>query len=610
MQQHPIDKSNVLAAAKDHIAETQRVIDHEVAETQVSIKKISKSGGGYEEHVRMKILEHLSGREEQLQQLHPSPYFVRCDVVSDTGESKPWYFAKFPLVDQSVFSWMSPAARLRFSDIGKTSYKLFDGTIVNSELKRKDQFMIVHGKIVFMTSESESYGRTLIYQEQLSQRKAGFMLPEIVERMERAQDDVIRAPSKGSFLIAGPAGSGKTTLAFHRIAYLMQSPDTAATFSSIPVIVFVQDEGTKAYFSKLLPDLGIHDVNVTTFGEWALDRLSISNATFVRRPNGVDDAIDGYERRKCVSLRSGIVPEKKAKDPFKVLEMVYASVFLDSDIKRFKQQVQNRELDRFDLTILLELDRRANGSFQRTEEYLIQKKNFEVTRKTRSVPLVYSLVVVDEAQNYLPEQVTLLRSCVAPETKAILYVGDLGQQVLLGTTRDWSHAGEEFAKDQKVQLEKVYRNTKRILSYLSTLGFNTVVPEGLREGEEVLDIACGSVEEETERIRELVEAQDAQTQIGILSPSEQYLSPFKETFASNKNVHILTIHESQGVEFDHVCLVGVPVDFFEKIAEDPIEQQEERLRIKRDLIYVGLTRAMEGLSIYGRKTLSEVFKSI
>lgn len=609
MQKIFVDKNEVLSAAKDHIAETQHVVDLEMVATQESILKISKSGGGYEEHVRMKILEHLSNRVEQLQQLHPSPYFVRCDVSSERGEIKPWYFAKFPLIDQSIFSWMSPAARLRFSDIGKTSYQLLDGTVVNGELKRKDQFMIVHGKIVFMTSESDSYGRTLIYQEQLSQRKAGFILPEIVERMERAQDDVIRAPSKGSFLIAGPAGSGKTTLAFHRIAYLMQSPDTAATFSSTPVIVFVQDEGTREYFSRLLPDLGIHDVHVTTFGEWAMERLGLLDTKFIRRPNGVDDETDLYERHKCSALRSMNVSEKKIKDPFKILEMIYSSVFVDDDVKRFKKQILDQELDRFDLTILLQCTFHANGPFQKEEEYLIQKKNFVVTRKSRFVPLVYSLIVVDEAQNYLPEQVTLLRSCISPETKAILYVGDLGQQVLLGTTRDWSHAGEVFAPGQKVQLEKVYRNTKSILSYLSSLGFSVFVPEGLREGDSVTDVLCESVEEEIERIRLIVETQDTQTQIGILSPLAVYLHPFKDAFKNHTNVHVLTIHESQGVEFDHVCLVGIPVNFFEEPHASLIPYQEERLRIKRDLIYVGLTRAMDRLSIFGRKTLLELFLS-
>lgn len=604
------NKAQILEDAKEHIVEVQKTITEEIASLKDSVHKIrTSSAGGYDESTRAKILAHFSDRDEQLHQLFPSPYFVRCDVLSDGGETKSLYFAKFPFMEQSIFSWMSPAARLRFSDIGETSYQLHDGTSRKGQMTRKDQFMIVGGKIVFMTSESDAYGRTLVYQEKLSQKKAGFMLPEIVERMERAQDDVIRAPAQGSFLIAGPAGSGKTTLAFHRIAYLLQSPDTAAKFSSKNVIVFVQDEGTKAYFSKLLPDLGIHDVFVTTFGEWAMERLSILDASFVRRPNGVDDAVDAYEHRKCIALRSDFVVEKKINDIFKTLEHIYSSVFLDEDTARFKHQVRDRELDRFDLTLLLRLAREIKGPFEKQEEYLIQKKNFVVTRKTRSVPLVYSLIVVDEAQNYLPEQVSLLRTCVSKDTQAMLYVGDLGQQVLLGTMRNWSHAGEDFASGQKVQLEKVYRNTKTILSYIASLGFEVSVPEGLREGISVEDDVCASVKEELDRIRNVIESKDVLTQIGILSPSSDYLDIFREAFQEHANVHVLTIHESQGVEFDEVYLVGVPSDYLIETQEVSSEFAEERLRIKRDLIYVALTRAMEHVSILGRKRLSEIFTS-
>lgn len=607
--QNEQEKLNALETAKEHILLIQQAIKTEIEQVQQSVEKLQGSSGGYDDSTRDKILAHFAIREDQLQQLSPSPYFVRCDVLSENGETKPLYFSKFPLIEKSIFSWMSPAARLRFSDIGKTFYQLQDGTVRHGDLKRKDQFMIVGGKIVFMTSESDAYGRTLVYQEKLSQKKAGFMLPEIVERMERAQDDVIRAPAQGSFLIAGPAGSGKTTLAFHRIAYLLQSPDTASKFSSKNVIVFVQDEGTKAYFSKLLPDLGIHDVFVTTFGEWAMERLSIADTCFVRRPNGVDDAVDAYEHRKSLALRSKTIVEKKSKDVFKTLEHIYGSVFLDEDIARFKQQVRDRELDRFDLSLLLRFEQEVNGPFERREEYLIQRKNFVVTRKTRSVPLVYSLIVIDEAQNYLPEQVSLLRTCISADTQAILYVGDLGQQVLLGTMRHWSHAGEDFASGQKVQLEKVYRNTKAILSYILSLGFAVSVPEGLREGELVIDEACLSVEEELERIQKEVEMKDVQTQIGILSPSADYLGLFQEVFQERTNVHVLTIHESQGVEFDEVYLVGVPSDYFVETQSISEAFAEERLRIKRDLIYVALTRAMEHVSIFGRKRLFEIFAS-
>lgn len=66
--------------------------------------------------------------------------------------------------------------------------------------------------------------------------------------MEKAQDQVIRASHKGSLVIGGPAGSGKTTLALHRVAYLTQAPETSEFYPTKSIIVFVQDTGTKITF--------------------------------------------------------------------------------------------------------------------------------------------------------------------------------------------------------------------------------------------------------------------------------------------------------------------------------------------------------------------------
>lgn len=166
---------------------------------------------------------------------------------------KKIFFGKFQISEQNIYSWMSPIAVMRFEKIGAAAYILPGGRKRAGKIDRNDQFLIANGKIIFMASEARKWQRTLIYQEYLTNRKSGFILPEIIERLEKAQDEVIRASHQGSFLIAGPAGSGKTTLAFHRIAYLTQAPETAPFYPDYNIIVFVQDESTKKYFSALLP---------------------------------------------------------------------------------------------------------------------------------------------------------------------------------------------------------------------------------------------------------------------------------------------------------------------------------------------------------------------
>lgn len=590
-------KDQLLGEARARVSQVQEETGRQIAKNDLNLAKYN----GSRDPVEQKLAAHFAERHDQLVQLAPSPFFVRCDVADEAGSKKSLYFAKHQLIEESIFSWTSPASRLRFADIGSVEYVVNEGSSWTGSLARKDQFLITDGKIVFMTSEAGEYPRTMVYQEQLSKRKAGFILPEIIERMERAQDDVVRADHRGSFLIAGPAGSGKTTLAFHRIAFLLQSPDTANLFSQDNVIVFVQDEATRAYFGKLLPDLGLHHVQVTTFAAWAFERLNLIDYHFIRRPNGVDRSIDDFETAKLRALRSGIIDQSSGKDPYITLRNLYSSHFSSENAALFADQIARGEFDRIDITLLLASQYKANSGFTFEEEYFQQKKSFEIIRKKRTTPLQYTFMVLDEIQNYLPEQVTLLRSCIDPKTKAMLYVGDLGQRVLFGTLEKWTDVGEDFTNDRKVVLDKVYRSTKQIMTYIKSVGFDVALPDELREGGEVVEKLFTYAESRVAFVCDQINSLESGTQIGVLAFSENDLDSYRHLAESNPNLHILTVHQSQGVEFDHVFLVGVDRGLF----DDSSNQVSERSKIQRDLLYVALTRAMDGLTIVGGSLLKD-----
>lgn len=590
-------KDRLLGEARTRVSQVQEETGRQIAKNDLQLAKYN----GSRDPVEQKLAAHFAERHDQLVQLAPSPFFVRCDVADAGGSKKSLYFAKHQLIEESIFSWTSPASRLRFADIGSVEYVVNEGSSWAGSLARKDQFLITDGKIVFMTSEAGEYPRTMVYQEQLSKRKAGFILPEIIERMERAQDDVVRADHRGSFLIAGPAGSGKTTLAFHRIAFLLQSPDTSNLFSQDNVIVFVQDESTRAYFGKLLPDLGLHHVQVTTFAAWSFERLNLVDYHFIRRPNGVDRSIDDFETAKLRALRSGIIDAVSNKNPYITLRNLYSSHLSPENTALFTDQVASRELDRIDITLLLAIQHRSNQGFTFEEEYFQQKKSFEIIRKNRTTPLQYTFMVLDEIQNYLPEQVTLLRSCIDPKTKAMLYVGDLGQRVLFGTLEKWADVGEDFANDRKVVLDKVYRSSKQIMTYIQSVGFDVALPDELREGNEVIEHCLDNSESQATFVRDRIADLESGTQIGILAFSESDLTSYRGLSESNPNIHVLTVHQSQGVEFDHVFLVGISQDLF----DSSNNEASERAKIQKDLLYVALTRAMDGLTIVGKSLLKD-----
>lgn len=587
-------KAIVLQEAQSHVAAVRAATTVEMQKMSAHIEEYRQAGN---DPVAQKLFAHFSERLDELHHLFPNPYFVRCDVRSESGALQTLRFGKFAFIEEGIFSWTSPAATLRFCDIGAVRYESHDSKTWSGSLSRKDQLMISGGNIVFMTSESLGYGRTLVHQEQLSQRKSGFVLPEIVARMERAQDDVIRAGYKGSYLISGPAGSGKTTLAFHRIAYLLQSPDTAQIFSQDNVITFVQDEGTRAYFSQLLPELGIHNVTVTTFASWAFERLEISDCAYIQRANGVDDVVDSYESEKLSTLRSYSGPLSKSS-AFSVLREMYAVTMSKENLALFDQQTMDRVLDRYDLAILLRIER-ARGGFTKEEEYFEQKKNFRVQRHKQTVPLKYGLIVVDEVQNYLPEHIALLRSCIDDATQSMLYVGDLAQQIFLGTMRHWDDAGEVLLEERKVVLDKVYRSTKQIMQYIRNVGFSVPVPDELRDGPDVVEVEIVNREDQIAWVHKHVAVYPSDVQIGVLSFSSETLLAFSQAFVSQPHVRVLAIHQAQGVEFDVVYVIGAELNI-------SANTSQERAKIQKDLLYVALTRAMDQLCIVGGRSLQGI----
>ena len=596
-------KDNLLSEATAHLDDVRAAIRGRVKQLDQTLERdfalyLEIEGEtAFEDKLRAASLGQNTGAiREQLQRLEPAPYFVRCDLAINGEAVKPYYFAKFPASDLGIYSWTAPFASLRFEEPGDISYLRPDGKTAHGSLERRDQYMVTGGKLRFMTSESTVYERELVYQEHFSLRKDGFMLPEIVSQMERAQDQVIRAHHAGPFVISGPAGSGKTTLALHRIAYLRQAPDTEALYPAEDILVFVQDARTQDYFSQLLPELGINDVRITTFSEWALELLGLKNYFHRVRPGDGEAAQDAYEAVKLLALQSPIEHAYDSKRLPQFLKSIYEPIMNTKQLDLLTTELADHALDRHDLTLLLRSKQRRDGALTHDVEHYKFLPQGKARITLTKEPVRYALVLVDEFQNYLPQQLQLLKDATAARHRSMIYVGDMAQQTQFGTIKNWTEIAEAIEPERVITLSKVYRNTRQILEYVAGLGYDVDVPEGLGSGPAVREQDIVSVPEGIAYIKALKRRPGGT--IGVLAKDFADLDRYAEAFQGTPEIHCLSIREAQGVEFDTVCIIGINADTF-RVDEATDAMATERRRINRDMLYVALTRAISELHILG-----------
>lgn len=557
---------------------------------------------------------------EESETVQDSPYFVRLDVVDpETSDFQTIYISKFPYKDENIFSWVAPIAALRYADVGAASYEKPNGDLKHYNLQRKDNYIITGGKVVFFTFQDQDTERQVVFQKHFAERR-DFLLPEIVAELDKLQDQIIRSDPRGFYLISGPAGSGKTTLALHRIAYLVLTPEFKDFFNPERIVVFVATEKDIKYFSNLLPELGINGVRITTFNEWG---LMIANSRFRAKLNQrfatmtLEKALefiskhnpypemnsrlvwDEYRRLKQQVVMPVALREGSQKDIYPALHTLYTSTLDGVDpllakgfVEYLNYQKKNRLLDEVDLTIILMSLENAVESF--------------------------SHVVIDEVQNWTPEQLQVITSFAHHGYKSVTFIGDIRQKTKVYTIDSWADIAAEFSptdnssaseskpeNSRHVELLKVYRNTYQILEYLKNAGYDITPDSNSKQGPEVAEILIDQLDLRTkvEELIDQIQTQHGKVQIAVIG---RYPSSIAELQSLNyaedgqSNIHVMTAEASQGLEFHSVIIVGKS-----EFAHDKSEL-EQKLGLyaanqytaqAKHLFYVAATRAQQELFV-------------
>jgi DNA helicase-2/ATP-dependent DNA helicase PcrA len=460
-----------------------------------------------------------------------------------------------------------------------------------------------------------------------SRRRADKRLPELAGLLDPAQFDLITRPGSGFVVIRGSAGSGKTTVALHRIAYLAyEDPE----IDSERTLFVVFSPALRSYVGSVLPALGVERAQVRSFHEWAADhrrrlfprlprakradtpavvqRLKLHPALLlaleeqVRRVPGAADAGQAFDDWASVLTQPALLARAMARSA--------PGAFGEAELREAAQWNRARHED---LDAWLAGDPDAPGELDAEDDALLlrawQLRVGPLPAPGRGGrPLRYRHVAIDEVQDFSPTEVRVLLDCVEPRG-SITLAGDTQQHVMQEAGfSSWSefftHLG--LAGTEVSTLRVSYRSSRPIMMFahgvLGPLAEDPEPPATVRDGPPVelfaFTDAGACVAFLADALRELAR-EEPLASVAVLTPAPSVSALYhrgldaaevprlrrveRQDFTFAPGVEVTEIAQAKGLEFDYVVLVEVDAERFPDAAT------------ARRLLHVGATRAVHQL---------------
>jgi DNA helicase II / ATP-dependent DNA helicase PcrA len=210
-------------------------------------------------------------------------YFARLDFQEDTQEnSVPIYIGKAGVSDEQtqkpiVIDWRAPVASMFYSFTGGDELAFYESPegIVEGYVHLKRNIAIHQREIERVVDTYVKGSEDLSLSDDFLLYRLGEnkdnKLKDIVSTIQAEQNDIIRAEKNAPLIIQGVAGSGKTTVALHRLAFLIY--EYREQVKAERMIIFAPNSVFLDYISNVLPELGVGDIAQTTFQDWTLETL-------------------------------------------------------------------------------------------------------------------------------------------------------------------------------------------------------------------------------------------------------------------------------------------------------------------------------------------------
>lgn len=480
------------------------------------------------------FLEQKAKKFKKLYQIQNKPYFGRIDFEGAEGKNEVYIGITNVEKDLNyyVYDWRSPICSL-FYDFGvEDAYYIAPEGRIDGKVTLKRQYQIKDAVLdnVFDTTINIDDD---VLQSVLKENSSEHM-KNIVNTIQKEQNEVIRDDKTNNLIVQGIAGSGKTSVALHRIAYLLYKLEY---LNSNNVLIFSPNNIFQEYISNVLPELGEDNTLITTFHEfaskyiseyWRVEPYSNFLARYYKKElqnnelikfklsDKIITLLENYAKMitKLCCFTNDIIYQEQIIDKHELNELLKERFSKFNLFDRFDfiaEKINNRyfkgkKYDQVRIKALLlkninvttniktlykeffdsqEFLESYNGYFNRNEN--IKNLNKKVLNYEDSSLFIYlkflltsipykvstKLVVIDEAQDYTLLQYKIIKSIFKNANFTIL--GDINQTINPYYKYENLNIIENlFTNVSKyIELNKTYRSSKEIIEYSNNiLGLN------------------------------------------------------------------------------------------------------------------------------------------
>ncbi|MCM1188347.1 MAG: ATP-binding domain-containing protein [bacterium] len=590
-----------------------------------------------------------------------SPYFSRIDFqpLEDT-EIMKIYIGKYSFWDAKssyqVFDWRAPVASMYYEfEQGDAWYDAPSGRIAGV-LGCKRQYKIKKGVLEYALESGLTITDDLLQQE-LS-RESDRRMRDIVTTIQKEQNRLIRDESADTLIVQGVAGSGKTSVALHRIAYYLYRFKNEITSKNFLIIspngIFMD------YISEVLPELGEETVRSLSMEDvaapflptdlvaepfaaqlnrfpgakdsaWAERTSFKASPEFVRRLKEYFDYCDRHyftvqdyvyrdgvvDREfigKCLSRQTALPVRQRLWETAGMIAGEIRSRRAERKYCPPKNEILDWLTCRFRYNDPLTLYQNFYTWLGREDLFL--RREGQPLESADVFPLVYVRLyleggagnpdirhlIIDEMQDYTPIQYAVINKLYRCR-KTIL--GDFSQNVMPFAQSSPAFLKELYPAAQVTEITKSYRSTFEIMEFAGRIRPDIFLEPVLRHGELPAVVACRDAEQERETALRLIQRtieENPGAKLGLLCKSHDQAKLLylwlKRRIADGKILHLLDFDSAEfygGVMISSVFL-SKGLEFDEVIIPEA-DCKNYRSEYERNLLYVACTRAIHRLTL-------------